>query len=496
MTWLHDLPRRHAAGSRAILDHDGAAFTYGELCAMADAMAEALSAHGLRPGDRLLLVCENSATYAVACLAAWQIGAWVSPLNARQSEGEIEAIRAHSGARMMLFTPEASPAAAAHADRLGAARIGTLPCGAILATEAQEAQPESVADDPAARIAVLMYTTGTTSAPKGVMLSHANLLYAARTAAEIRGLTPDDEVIAVLPGTHIFCLAAPFLGSLHHGASIRFMPRFSPGAVLDALAEGATILPAVPQMFQALIQEAATRGGAPEAPRLRYISSGGAPLDPAFKERTEAAFGLPLYNGYGLTETTSGVCGTNAGMRRGDVSVGVPFPGVELALEAPDAEGVGELLVRGPGVMRGYYRDPAATAAAMREDGFLRTGDLARQDETGAWHIAGRRKELIIRSGFNVYPAEVETALNTHPSVQRSAVVGRTVEDGNEEIVAFVELRPGAALDADAMQSHLRELLAPYKRPSHIVALSELPTNTNGKVLKRTLKDQALGLTT
>ncbi|WP_312130688.1 fatty acid--CoA ligase family protein, partial [Diaphorobacter nitroreducens] len=156
----------------------------------------------------------------------------------------------------------------------------------------------------------------------------------------------------------------------------------------------------------------------------------------------------------------------------------------------------GELWIRGRGLMPGYFRDPAATAAVMREGGWYASGDLGEMHADGALFVVGRLKEMIIRSGFNVYPAEVETALNTHPSVQRSAVVGRTVEDGNEEIVAFVELRPGAALDADAMQSHLRELLAPYKRPSHIVALSELPTNTNGKVLKRTLKDQALGLTT
>ena len=216
----------------------------------------------------------------------------------------------------------------------------------------------------------------------------------------------------------------------------------------------------------------------------------------------KAAFGQALALGYGLSEDAGSVHLTRLGEQRPDTGAGyaVAEAGVQVTDPAtgqplPLGER-GELWIRGRGLMPGYFRDPEATAQVMQPGGWYASGDLGYQDADGALYVVGRLKEMIIRSGFNVYPAEVETALNTHPSVQRSAVVGRTVEDGNEEIVAFVELRPGAALDADAVQAHLRDLLAPYKRPSHIVALTELPTNTNGKVLKRTLRDQALTLTT
>ncbi len=188
---------------------------------------------------------------------------------------------------------------------------------------------------------------------------------------------------------------------------------------------------------------------------------------------------------------------TRLGERRADTSAGHAVAEAEVQVTDP-ATGRplppgerGELWLRGRGLMPGYFRDPEATAAVMREGGWYASGDLGEMHADGALFVVGRLKEMIIRSGFNVYPAEVETALNTHPSVQRSAVVGRREEDGNEEIVAFVELRPGAALDAAAVQTHLRGLLAPYKRPSRIMALAELPTNTNGKVLKRVLQEQA-----
>lgn len=484
MQMLHELPRAHDPKLNAIVDHDGMRFSYGELVEMVDTMAETLASHGLRPGDRLMLVCENCATYAVAVLAASQIGAWVSPINARQSAKELESLKSHSGARMMIFTPEASEQAAAHAARLKATEIGQLPCGVILATPAYQALPEIIDPRPSARIAVLMYTTGTTSAPKGVMLSQANLMFAAKTAAEIRALTPHDDVIAVLPGTHIFCLAAPFLGTIRNGGTVHFMPRFSPEAVLKAFENGATVFPAVPQMFATLTKHLNDRSERPIAPRLRYISSGGAPLDPEFKTNTEAFFGLPLHNGYGLTETTSGVVGTTVKTLRDDVSVGTPFPGVEIEIGDKDEAGIGELLIRAPNVMQGYYHNQEATRAAIREDGFFRSGDLARQDADGAVHIVGRLKELIIRSGFNVFPPEIEAMLTKHAQIHQAAVVGQAAK-GNEDILAFCIAEPG--LSEQDVKDYLHEHLIGYKIPQRVFFVESFPTAASGKILKRHL---------
>ncbi len=484
MRFVHDLIAGRAADAPALIDHDGARHTYGEFAQMVVTLADALGDAGLRAGDRLLLVSENSATYAAGILAASRIGAWVSPVNARHSADELDAIAAHAGARMLMFTPEASAASADHAARLAAKDHGALACGRILTTDAAPSEPEPMPDHPAERVAALMYTTGTTSAPKGVMLTHRNLTWNAESSARLRKMNADDEAVLVLPGTHIFGFASVFLASLHAGCTIRFLPRFSPAAVLAAIADGVSVMSAVPQMYAALLRHLKAEGVRPVAPRLRYISAGGAPLDPEWKIRIEEAFGLPLNNGYGLTETSPGVSGTWQDAPRTDTSVGYALPDVELKIHEPDDHGVGELWIRGPGVMKGYYRDPARTAEVLTPDGWFRSGDLSRIDPDGALHIVGRLKELIIRSGFNVHPPEVEAWLTRHPAVSQAAVVGRMVP-GNEEILAFC-LTDGSAGE-DELKGWLREHLAHYKVPQHILLVDHYPVAPTGKILKHRL---------
>lgn len=251
MKWLDELIVNHERDLPAIIDHDGTAFDYGDLAKMVETMANTLMAHGVRPGDRLMLVSENCATYAVTVLAAFKLRVWVSPINARQSVEELEAIKQHSGARCMVFTPEASRASADHAKRLGASVLGSLPCGEILATQTCDTAPEAVEDDPKSQVAALMYTTGTTNAPKGVMLTHSNLIWNAIQSAKLRQMALGDVVLAVLPGSHIFGFASALLASFYAGVTIRFLPRYSSEAVLQSFAEGASIMPAVPQMYQA-----------------------------------------------------------------------------------------------------------------------------------------------------------------------------------------------------------------------------------------------------
>jgi acyl-CoA synthetase (AMP-forming)/AMP-acid ligase II len=245
-------------------------------------------------------------------------------------------------------------------------------------------------------------------------------------------------------------------------------------------------------MYAKLLEYLEQKGRDLKAPTLRYMSSGGAPLDIDWKRRIEKRFGTALNNGYGLTEASPTVSQTLIHARRDDDSIGPALPWVEVRFVDPTsgqdvASGEpGELWVRGPNIMKGYYRDPAATATAVTADGWLKTGDLCRRDPDGALFLVGRCKELIIRSGFNVYPPEVETALNAHPLVTHCAVVGRTVP-GNEEVIAFVEIIPGATLSEEDLKSFVHDRLAPYKRPQRIFIVSSMPASATGKIQKHHL---------
>jgi acyl-CoA synthetase (AMP-forming)/AMP-acid ligase II len=337
--------------------------------------------------------------------------------------------------------------------------------------------------------AVLLYTTGTTGAAKGVMLTHGNLRFAGAASAALRAMTPADTLYGVLPMTHVFGLASMLMAAAHAGAAIRLEARFAPDRLLAALRSGVTVFPGVPQMHGLLMAHVAASGaGRLEGTALRYVSSGGAPLDPAWKRRAEGFYGLPLQNGYGMTESTAGICGTRNAIGDPDISVGPPLPGIEVALDRSKAADpdVGEILTRGPHVMAGYHRAPDLSAEVLDAEGWLRTGDLGRIDGEGRLHVVGRCKELIIRGGFNVYPPEVEAALNDHPDVIQCAVVGRAV-DGDEEVLAFVQCLDPDALDVAALHAFAATRLTAYKRPRRIVAARALPAAPTGKILKHKL---------
>jgi acyl-CoA synthetase (AMP-forming)/AMP-acid ligase II len=323
-------------------------------------------------------------------------------------------------------------------------------------------------------------------------------MFAAASARDIRGLGPGDLIYGVLPMAHVVGLSTQFLGCIASGAALQLEPRFSPAALAQALAQqGVTAFTGVPAMFAKLLDWAREKGQVLEAPALRFVCVVGSPLTPSLKVGVEAALGLPLHNGYGLTETAPTVAQTRIEAPRQDCTVGFALPGVQTrivdaASGAERAAGeIGELWVRGPNLMKGYYRNEALTREAVNEQGWFNTGDMARRDADGALHIVGRSKELIIRSGFNVYPVEVEQVLNSHPAVVQSAVVGRTVEH-NEEVVAFVELVSDAQPGEEAMRQYLRERLSPYKVPSEIRFLAQLPAAPTGKILKSELKTLAL----
>ncbi len=490
--WARETPQAPA------LRESGAMWTFAELD-RATGEAEAwLAERGVGPGDRVLIVNENCRALVALIFAAVRRGAWAAAVNARLAAGEIDAIAAHADPRLVVFTVDVSPDAEAHRARFGAEEPGPASLGRVAALRRPHAAAEPTPLDPRDSVASLIYTSGTTGTAKAVMLTQGNLLFIAATSARLRKISPADRVYGALPISHVFGLASMLLATMQAGACIELVARFSAAAAIKALAEGITVFQAVPAMYARLLEHVAIEPTTLRAPGIRYISAGGSPLDPALKERVEKSFGVPLHNGYGLTECAPTVSQTRMDDPKRDSSTGPPIPGIaielrELEMGAAVAAGeVGELWVRGPNVMKGYYRNPQATGEILTDDGWLNTGDLARIDASGSVHIVGRTRELIIRSGFNVYPPEVEAAFTSHPEVTQCAVVGRAVE-GNEEVVAFIQLRPGGAASVDDLAGHAARHLAPYKRPSEIVILETFPASPTGKVLKARLRALAAG---
>jgi acyl-CoA synthetase (AMP-forming)/AMP-acid ligase II len=446
----------------------------------------------------MVIVSENCIALAALLLAASRIDAWAIVANPRLSARELDQIRDHSGARRMFFTSEVSKEAAAHAQRHGAERwrLGALMAIDVGASnEATMAEP--VEDDPAKQVAVLIYTSGTTGTPKGVMLTHENLLISARTTAHFRRMGAGDKVYVVLPISHIVGISLLIM-TLMVGGTVRLVSKYDPAALAKAIAEeGITILNGVPATYQRLLEYKTVAGLKHLNPgSLRLIAVAGAPLDLDLKSRVEREFGMPLSNGYAITECSPGISGVHFDAPRADQAVGTLLPDVEARVRAIDgipvgSGEIGELHVRGRNVMRGYYRASDLTAKVIDSEGWFNTGDLARFDGD-CLYIVGRTKEMIIRSGFNVYPAEVEAVLSSHEAVVQCAVVGRAV-NGNEEVVAFEQLMPGSSVKPADLMAFINPQLTSYKRPSEIVVLDALPATSTGKILKHKLAESLRG---
>src|SRR6267378_2370678 len=352
-------------------------WSYADLAAVVARTAVTLADYGVRPGDRVMIVSENSLALAAILLAASEIDAWSVVVNPRLSEREIDLIRDHSGARRVFYTIEISDNARQHAGRHGAAivalpALGTLGIGPLN----EQTVPEPVETDPSRQVAALLNTSGTTGNPKGVMLTHRNVLFSARVIGAQRGVTPADKAYCVLPMSHIVGYSAILIASLMFGGTVQIVPRYDSAALASAIVDdGITLLFGVPATsYQRLLEYKAVAGIA-KLPRgkLRSLSVAGAPLDLTLKSEIEAEFGLPLLNGYGITECAPGISSVRASAPRSANAVGPLIAGIEARLVKPDggavASGeVGELHVRGPNVMHGYYRAPEATAAAIDRD--------------------------------------------------------------------------------------------------------------------------------
>jgi malonyl-CoA/methylmalonyl-CoA synthetase len=465
-----------AGGDRPALTVDGSARTHAELDAGAGRFATLLRESGVTPGDAILLSVPSSIGTVEAYLGALRAGAVVVLANPSYTEGELRYLAEHSGA------------VAAVASGAVGARLGGL-VRTVVDAEADAASGlDSMPVDPvvAQRAGLLAYTSGTTGRPKGVPLDHANVLANMRGIMRAWRWSADDVLVHGLPLFHQHGLGGVGASLLAGGRAV-LHSRFDPEAICAAIAaERATVFLAVPAMYERLVGWDGFASA--DLSSLRLLVSGSAPLSPALARRVEAVVGaLPLER-YGTTESGLNVSNLYDGPRKPG-AVGIPLPGVEMAVVddaghpvADDTDG--EIVVRGPQVFAGYRGDAEATAEAFFAGGWFRTGDIGRIDPAdGFLSITGRAKDLIISGGMNVYPREVELALEEAEAVTRAAVVGIPSARWGEAVVAAVVPAPGATLDEEALLAFAGERLAPYKRPKQVVAVQELPLNHMGKVL-------------
>jgi malonyl-CoA/methylmalonyl-CoA synthetase len=468
------LPAAWAANWAAAPDapavHDDRGWlTNAELDARSRRVAGRLAGAGLRTGDRIVMSAGTSTELVVAHVAALRLGLVVVPVNGAYRAREVGHI-----------VDDCAPAACI-ADPERAELFETATADHCLVTTAAVDLPDhdpppldaSASDD----VALLCYTSGTTGAPKGAMLTHGNALASCEALRLAWRWTANDRLVLALPLFHVHGLGVGLHGTLLCGASAVLLPRFDVDLVLDAARDhDATLFFGVPTMYARLAASARVA----ELARLRLCVSGSAPLPPSLHDDL-AARTIRVLERYGMTETIMNVSNPYDGERRAG-TVGFPLPGVEVRLDDPS----GEILLRGPNVFPGYWGREEATRDAFTADGWFRSGDVGARDPDGYLRIVGRAKELIISGGFNVYPREVEDVLLEHPSVDEVAVVGEPSDEWGELVVAVVVPAPGAR-DPDALLAYAAEQLAAYKRPRRVRYVDALPRNALGKVLRAEL---------
>jgi long-chain acyl-CoA synthetase len=477
----------------------GRPVTYGELRRRVGGVRGGLVSLGLEPGDRVALVCANNLPFVVGYLAVLGAGCVAVPLNPSSPPAELQAELLRVGVRAVLCGPKGAKAVA-RIDR------GTLPeLAHVIAPAAVELEATTHLEDLEAHepapiverepddVAVLVFTAGTAGSPKAAMLTHANLLTNIRQVQAIpaRTMYPDDVSLGVLPLFHVFGLNVVLGVTLSAGATVVLVERFDPVSAVETIRNhGCTVVAGAPPMW---LDWSALRGvDADSFATVRVAVSGASRLPEEAYLGMRERFGVEVSEGYGLTEATA-VVTTSVGDDDAMGSIGGPVPGIEIRLV--DAEGhnalvgdAGEIWVRGPNVFAGYWDDPEATAAALTPDGWLRTGDVAVADEKGNLRIVDRAKDLVIVSGFNVYPAEVETVLLDHPGVEDVAVIGVEHPHSGEAVKAYVVARPDQAVEEDELIEFCAVRLARYKCPSKVMFVSEIPRGMAGKVLRRALR--------
>ncbi len=470
-------------------------YTYAELDELTDRISGGLKALGVEIGDRVALLHPNHTDFILAYFSVIKAGAIAVPVNSAYTTREILHILEDSGAGYLISTQAFSPSleeVRCRATQLKHTLVKAEGEGLkeTLEKEVKTLKPFVVLERSPDDLAFIFYTSGTTGRPKGVTLTHRNLTFGGANTAQSYGLRETDVSLACLPLVHIFANASPVFGSLNSGGSIVVMERFQTEMVFEALERyGVTWFPGVPTMFGYLLNAFDER---PRSFRsLRMGLSGGASLSTEHLTRFEAVFRAPVLEVYGLTESTGLVTANPVYGIRKTGSIGLSVPGVQVRLVAEDGrdvpEGeVGELVFRGPNATPGYWGLPQVTQETIRA-GWVYTGDLAYQDEDGYFFIVGRKNELIISGGYNIYPREIEEVLYLHEDISEAAVIGISDPDLGEVPKAFVALKSGRQLTPQALLEFCRLHLAAYKIPKTLEIMQELPKNSTGKILKKEL---------
>jgi long-chain acyl-CoA synthetase len=486
--------------------------TYAEVDAAAARVAGALAHRGIRPGDRVALSCPNLPCFPIVYYGILKAGATVVPLNILLTEREIAYHLADSGARA-YFCFEGT--AELPLGRTGlAAYNATTSCEHFVLLTADPAATSPVADvetlaefthrQPEAfplvatgetDTAVILYTSGTTGTPKGAELTHSNMVHNALLANRLFGLHPHDVHLVALPLFHSFGQTVQMNAGFASRATVVLMPRFDAAQALSLMRqEQVTFFAGVPTMYHSLLtcENAGALDIEAIAAGMRIAVSGGAALQVEMLRRFEDRFGVPILEGYGLSETSPVATFNRVDRPRKPGSIGLPAWGVEVKIVKDNGwlAGIGEtgeIAIRGHNVMKGYFRRPDATAEAINADGWFRTGDIGKRDADGYLYVVDRKKDLIIRGGFNVYPRELEEVLLTHPGVSLAAVVGVPHPSHGEEVKAFVVRTPGATITEAELIAWCKRNMAAYKYPRIVEFRHSLPMTATGKILKREL---------
>jgi long-chain acyl-CoA synthetase len=475
---LAEAAARHP--SRAALLHQETRIDYEELDVRTARLAGLMRAHGVEPDDRVGVLLLNVPAFVAAYYASLRLGAIAVPLNPLLRPPEARLRLEHAGARVLVTEAEPPAETMAWAQ-------DSLWLDPETATEAEPVR--EIVECPGDATAVILYTSGTTGQAKGAELTHDGLRAKATfLAGPLLRLTTDDVILGAAPLSHVLGQSGVMNPAILAGACVALIDRFDAEMALDLMRHtGTTVLLGVPTMCVGLLQAA---GSGAELPPLRVVHAGGASLAPETLRAFASRFGCEVVEGYGMTETAGVISTHRVGQRCKPASVGTPADGMELRLvddggaEVPRGD-IGEIELRGPGLMRGYWRNQAATEEAIRQDGWFATGDMGYLDEEGYLFLVDRKKDVILRGGYTVYPREIEDVLAAHPSILEAVVLGVPDATLGEEVVAVVVPKSGQPCAADEIRDFARERVAAYKYPRAIVVTDRLPHSPSGKVLRR-----------
>ncbi|MBW0117783.1 long-chain-fatty-acid--CoA ligase [Pseudonocardia abyssalis] len=476
-------------GDRPAVRLDDAVLTYSDLYSAAAGVAGMLTGRGINPGDRVGLVFPNVPAYPIVFYGALLAGATVVPMNPLLKAREVEYYLTDSGMSLVFGWDGGGDAVAEAAKSVG---IDSVIVGAMgpSAEQIGDAEPApDVVDRADDDTAVILYTSGTTGQPKGAELTHHNLDTNCRTTVDaLIQITPDDVIMGCLPLFHVFGLTCGLNASVVTGSCLTLIPRFDAGKALEVIErDKVTVFEGVPTMYAGILHH--ENADSADVSSLRTCISGGSAMPVEIMKSFEEKLGCVILEGYGLSETSPVASFNQPGKERKPGSIGFEVPGCEMKVVDDDgnevAEGEpGEIAIRGENVMKGYWGRPEATAESI-PDGWFRTGDVATKDADGYYTIVDRKKDLIIRGGYNVYPREIEEALYEHPAVAEAAVIGIKHSDLGEEVGAAVSFKSGESAEPDELKAFVKERVAAYKYPRHVWVVEELPKGPTGKILRR-----------